>query len=117
MHRIEARSVGQTHPVSIGAPAVDARGEHPKNIFASIKVRRHLAGLVQLQGQVVVRFAHTTCPLRSARAEHNAINGDIRQVQQGLQGVCVKHHDEPRPNGVLPAGNVQVVDLQNIITR
>src|SRR6056297_2708922 len=64
MHRIEARSVGRTHPVSVGAPAVDARGDHSKNIFASLKVRRHLAGLVQLQGQVVVRFAHTTCPLR-----------------------------------------------------
>jgi hypothetical protein len=48
--------------------------------------------------------------------EHNAINGDIRQVQQGLKGLCVEHHDEPRPNGVLPAGKVQVVDLQNIIT-
>ena len=53
---------------------------------------------------------------RSALTEHNAINGDIRQVQQGLKGLCVEHHDEPRPNGVLPAGKVQVVDLQNIIT-
>jgi hypothetical protein len=53
---------------------------------------------------------------RSALTEHNAINGDIRQVQQGLKGVSVEHHDEPRPNGVLPAGKIQVVDLKNIIT-
>ena len=53
---------------------------------------------------------------RSALAEHNAINGEIREVQQGLKGVSVKHHDEPRPNGVLPAGKVQVFDLQSIIT-
>ncbi|WP_300970433.1 hypothetical protein [Thiocapsa sp.] len=48
---------------------------------------------------------------RSAHAEHNAINGEIRQVQQGLKGIGVKHHYRPRPNGVLPAGKVQVVDL------
>ena len=51
---------------SIGTPTASARGATQKNIFASIGIRRHFAGLVQLQGQVVVRCAHTTCPLRWA---------------------------------------------------
>ena len=43
--------------LSSGFPATVALGSfaHPYS---------HLTGLVQLQGQVVVRFAHTTCPLR-----------------------------------------------------
>lgn len=48
---------------------------------------------------------------RSALADHNAINRDIRQFEQGLNGVCVKHHHEPCPNEVLPKGKFQVVVL------
>ncbi len=48
---------------------------------------------------------------RFALAEHNAINRDIRQFEQGLMDVCVKHHHEPCPNEVLPKGKFQVVVL------
>ncbi|WP_245535918.1 hypothetical protein [Thiorhodococcus drewsii] len=37
---------------------------------------------------------------RLALGEHNPVNGDIRQVQQRLEGFCVKHHYQRRSNEI-----------------